>query len=159
MCSSDLDVYKSVIIDMGVNGVRASIGQEIYSIYINNTGGQLIDGLPLSLTGTLSGILPEVKISSNDSIVDVLTFIGINTSITEDGAIGFATIKGRVQNVDTSLLSIGFIYLGLAGAFTQARPLYPSNRLLIGGTEKIDVSNGIINVGPRVLPRNDVGKS
>lgn len=152
-------VYKSMIFDMGVNGVRASAGQESYNIYRNDTGSELADGVPLAFAGGLIGILPKVKIASNDQVNDVLGFAGLNTSVTPDGEIGFATIKGRVQGINTLGLSQTFVYLGTGGNLLQSRPNFPANRLIVGAVEVVSETLGIINVLPFTLPRFDVSKS
>jgi len=149
-------IYKSVIVDMGVTDVRASIGQEAYNIVYNDTAGIILNGTPVSVDLGLVGGIPTVQISDSLSEALVVAFAGIATMDIGIGEIGFATVRGRVHGVDTSLLAQSFIYLGEAGAFVQTRPAFPHKRLLLGVIEKVDALTGIINVQPRLLTRTDL---
>ena len=149
-------VYKSVIVDMGVTDVRNSIGQEMYNIVYNNTASIIPDGMPVSVDLTLTGVYPNVYPADSLSELAVIGYAGIATSEIGIGEVGFATVVGRVQGLDTSLLAESFIYLGENGTFVQERPKFPHQRLLLGFIEKSDALVGVINVQQRLLVRTDL---
>ena len=149
-------VYKSVIVDMGVTDVRASIGQEQYNIVYNNAGIIIPDGTPVSVDLTLTGVYPNVYLADSLDELAVIGYAGITTSEIGIGEFGFATVVGRVQGLDTSLLAESFIYLGENGTFVQERPKFPHQRLLLGFVEKSDLTAGVINVQQRLLTRTDL---
>ena len=148
--------HKTVSVDTGIDGVRVSIGQEIYNLVFNNTGETLLNGTPVSVTLGFVGEIPFIEKATNDNELSVAGFAGVLTSTLLNGEYGFATAKGLVHNINTSLLAQSFLYLGVDGAYVQTRPKYPNYRLLVGSVAVVDATDGVININPTLYSRTDI---
>ena len=151
-------VSKGHVLDTGYDPVRLNVGRETHREVYNDTGTEIPNGTPVSVTGVITGITPNIIKSSSSSILSVLAFAGVTTMAILDGEKGLVTNFGTVSDVDTSLLELGSIYLGPTGGYTQTKPLYPEERLIIGGVTKVGES-GILSIGPRYIQRRSASRS
>ncbi len=152
---------KCVLSDTGFSGVRVNAGRELHSHVYNDTGVDIDDGDPVSFTLEVDATtgLPEVAPTSSASPLSSLAFAGVATMDIPAGQAGIVTSFGLVRDVDTSLLSNGFIYADDSGGYTQIRPTYPKERLLVGGVVKVGASDGIISVKPQIIKRRSASRS
>lgn len=150
---------KCVVVDTGISGVRNCIGQENYIPIYNDTGVTITNGTPVTGSGLYVGGLPSAIPADADNINHVLGFFGLATSDILDGESGVATKLGAVHNVNTSALAVAPVFLASGGGLTQTLPLYPTNRLLIGGVTVSNAANGIIGVDPVRIPRQSASAS
>lgn len=150
---------KCLISDTGYENVRTCIGREFHVEVYNGTGSDIINGDPVSVSGQVTGGLPNVIPTDSSTILNVLGFAGVATMDIPDGESGLVTSAGIVRDVNTGTLQLGFIYADSSGGYTQARPIYPEERLIVGGVLKTGVDDGIIYVEPKVIPRRNASRS
>ena len=121
----------------------------------NDTGSILPAGTNIrfgnyAVGGTTVG---EIATNADDSVI---SYAGINPRAIGIGETGPVIQCGRVRDIDTSLLDLGFIYLGTSGGYLQTRPTHPTQRLVLGAVEVKDAAVGKINLCPELLPRTDL---
>ena len=145
--------------DTGFSNVRVNLGRETHLLAYNNTASEISNGLPASVDLTFTGGLPNICPIDNSDINSVLGFAGVATMDIPAGESGVVTTYGIVRGVDTSSLTTGFIYATTAGGYTQTRPVYPLERLLIGAVAVSDDEDGIILVAPQYIPRRSASRS
>lgn len=145
--------------DTKYTNVSLNIGRELHFEVYNNTGIEITNGYPVSVDGTLTGETPNVVPLDPNSILSILGFAGVATMNIPDGEKGLITPYGEVKGVNTMTLSTGFIYAHTDGFYTQERPKFPTNRLIIGGVVKAGAVDGIINVNPQLLSRRNASRS
>jgi hypothetical protein len=128
-------------------GPVLQVGQERYLKVYNNTGGILYNGQIVATDGTLTGGVPNVILAKADSFTTCFSLSMLTQDIAP-GTWGFATRDGHVHGLDTSLLSLGAVWLSatVAGGYTQTKPEFPNYEMIIGGVSKIGSSDGIITV-------------
>ena len=130
-------------------------GQEFYVLCANNTGSLIPDGTvvyPLG-TGDASGF-PYIGLAKGDDFDTLSVAIGITTMDITNGGIGFVNIAGSVNNIDTSGLSTGPVYVSttVAGGYQSAVPEFPNYKAQIGVCTKVDAVNGRIIVDRNSSP-------
>lgn len=152
-------VSKGHVLDTGYTDVRLNAGREQHLEVYNSSGSLISNGDPVSVTGTVTGTMPNVVPMDSSSILLALGFAGVATMDIANGASGIVATRGDVNDVNTGALALGFIYADSAGGYTQTRPLYPEQRLLIGGVLKTGVTDGIISVGAQIIARNNASRS
>lgn len=139
----------SVNIDTDVN---LQVGQETMVRVVNNSGGNMVNGQVVYITGA-SGVFPTVALAKADSSTTAYV-TGVLTQNINDGAEGFITVRGVVNNVNTLGLTAGAeIYLSdtTAGAWTTTAPSAPSVTSRIGKVIVVSATVGSILVNPRPL--------
>ena len=149
-------VSKTGLMDTGITDVRVNLGQEAQFLFFNATGGQIDNGTPLAKTGACTDGVPNAVEADADDATHIFSFLGVATHDAPNGTVGLATRFGEVHDVNTSLLSEAPVYLASGGGLTNTLPLFPTNRLLIGGAAVIHASEGVINVSYVPLPRASV---
>jgi hypothetical protein len=147
---------KTLLADTGFTGVRVEIGQKIMVPFYNGTGSTITKGTPIAGAGTYTGGIPDAVAADADNINHVIGFLGVATHDVANGSSGLATYIGAVRDADTSSLSAAPIFLASGGGLTNTLPLYPTNRLLIGGASVISASTGVIGVTPVIIDRAPV---
>ncbi len=152
-------VSKGPVFDIGFDSVRFNAGFEEYIKVHNGTGVTIPNGSPVSATGAIVSDTPSVVVSSSLILLNILGFAGIATMDIPDGTAGLATVRGCVNGIDTSALSLGFIYLDTDGTFTNERPLFPAERLVVGGVEKAGTTDGVISVQPYRIQRTNIQRA
>jgi hypothetical protein len=140
-------VTKTHLADTGYSGVRVNIGQEQHVRFYNDTGsiinnGSVINAQGIDATnGIIKGILADSSSPATSSAV-----IGVSTSSVGIGEVGVATLFGEVNELNTSLLTTGPLYLSdtTPGGLTNTRPKYPCKIIIIGSVEIIHATTGRI---------------
>ena len=155
------EASKGHLFDTGYTDVRVNAGQELHSQVFNDTGFDINNGDPVSFTLAVDVTtgLPKVAPTTSDTAVSVLAFAGVATMDIPDGQSGLVTPFGLVRDFDTSLFSEGFVYADSSGGYTQTRPVFPAERLLIGGITKVGELDGIISVKPQVIRRRSASRA
>lgn len=131
---------------MTENGVIVQLGQQQDVLVKNETGATIANGKPVYVTGTSAGGHPLVSLAAASTIGD-LHVPGLTTESIANGATGFVTMLGIVNDIDTSSLSTGTVYLGTtAGSLTNTdpAPTYPS--IVVGQVLKVGLTDGQILV-------------
>lgn len=135
-------------LDLGLKGgnVTLQVGQEELLRVVNKTGGALVDGQVVIVTGA-QGNRPKVGLASASSESTSSKTIGVVTEPIADNQEGFITISGLVRGIDTRSFAEGStLWLStVAGQITTTRPSAPNHGVLIGWCIKSNV-NGIILV-------------
>jgi len=150
---------KCHISDTGFTDVRNNIGREDHILVYNNTISQIDNGVPVSVTGVVTGEVPHVEPTTNTTELSALGFAGVATMNIPPSDYGIATSRGLVHDVDTGVLAEGFIYAGPSGDYTQTRPIFPAHRLLVGGIVQTGVTDGIISVNYQTLRRRSASRN
>ena len=135
---------KALSLKTDIAGTTQSVGQEFWTRVINKTGISIPDGSLVYESGTdiatgrptIALALADVELTS-----DVL---GFTTNTMADGAEGFVTIIGMINDLDTSSFTAGdIIFLSdtVAGGVTSVKPLIA---VKVGKVNKVDASTGQI---------------
>jgi hypothetical protein len=152
-------VTKGHVMDTGYTDVRLNNGREHHIEVYNDSGSDILNGDPVSFDLTETAGIPNVIPTDSSSTLSALGFAGVATITIANGFKGLVTSSGLVNDYNTGALAVGFIYADNAGGYTQTRPVYPDNRLLVGGINKTGVTDGIISVNFQVIPRKSANKS
>jgi hypothetical protein len=150
---------KSHVADTGYADVRVNLGRELMREVYNNTASPIANGTPVSATGEVIGDVLTVYPASSLDVFSILGFIGVTTMTIPVGEKGLVTNFGLVNDVNTGTLSVGFIYVGTAGDYTQEKPNFPKERMIVGSVIKTGVTDGILSIGAQTIPRMAASKS
>jgi hypothetical protein len=111
-------------------------------VVINNTGVTIPKGKIVTPTGE-SGGYPEVELACPKTY-SMSRFVGMTNEDILDGATGEVYIYGAVENLDTSSLSVGAVYLDDDGSLTSDRPTGEYYTIVLGFCMISNATNGII---------------
>jgi hypothetical protein len=139
-------------------GTVAQLGQEDLILVYNNTGAILEDGKVVQIGGgATAGGYPYAEYAQADVFENCDRIIGVVTSTIGIGAFGFATTRGKVRGIDTTLIP-GPLFLSptTAGDLTNVQPAFPDYVIEIGGTSIVDAVNGEITVSIHGAPHDTV---
>ncbi len=140
-----------------ISASRHQIGRELWKRAINRTGGTLLNGKAIKAGPTdVTTELPTAVLAGATD-VDIADIIGFLTHDVDDDGECEIVPFGDVNDIDTSLLSEGAIYLSTtAGEVTNTPPLSPDAIVLMGRAEVIDASTGRIyaNVNQAIFPES-----
>jgi hypothetical protein len=128
------------------SNVSMQVGRELWSRSCNNTGGDLTDGKVVYISGVDSGC-PEVALAQPDEY-EKSRIIGVATETILDGDQGEVTAFGIVNDIDTSGLSTGPIYLDTDGNLTSVKPTGTNYIITVGNCLVVNASTGVIYVNP-----------
>ena len=121
--------------------VAVNLGQEIYFIVENQTGGLLSNGTVVSPDET------TVITKANAYSKDKSRVIAVLTEDIADGETGYATKLGQVGGLDTSTFSTGqIVYLGDDGDFVAGTPTDGGYVCIVGVVDVVDATEGVITV-------------
>lgn len=137
---------KTLTIDTDVNGVKLQIGQEGYIRAKNDTGATLENGDVVYVDGGSSGD-PTIALAQANDHSSSHRVIGMVTHDIADGDVGYATIYGKVRDLDTSAYSVGdglWLSPTTAGGWTATEPNEQNERIRIGYVITSDASDGSI---------------
>lgn len=115
--------------------------------FINKTGAPLLEGTIVYLKSTSSsGTHPEVELADASTELTSSKTIGAIYETTANDAIGLIVTSGEVDNLDTSIYSIGDkLWLSTtAGQVTTIEPLAPDQSVFIGIVTRSQSVNGRI---------------
>lgn len=132
----------------GVSDVTVNLPEESIQPVWNATGGTILNGQVVKLSGVVTGGVPNIELALADT-VNGANASGVATHDIEDGTKGYITIIGSVGGVDTSSFSAGdilFLSNSTAGGLENVEQeiLSPVALCLVS-----DAVEGIILVKPR----------
>ena len=134
---------------IGLKGgvVSLQVGQEIVAYVRNAEATDLAEGEVVYIFGA-QGDKATVKRASNAAEATSSKSFGMVTEPIAAGQLGFVTVQGVVNNLNTNAFTAGdFVWLGAtAGTITNTRPNPPAHAVLIGVVEKSSVGGGTIYV-------------
>jgi hypothetical protein len=136
-------------LEVGMNGgnVRLSVGQETIQRVVNKTGGALVDGQVVYISGAQSDRL-TVGLASASSEATSHRTLGIVTEPIANNGIGYVTTQGLVRGLNTNAYAEGtMLWLSnTAGQLTSTRPSAPNHSTFVGFVVRSHPSNGSIYV-------------
>jgi hypothetical protein len=90
-----------------VSGVEVHIGHDLQFKVVNNTGSTIPNGSPVYITSTSSGqTYPNVALAKAD-VAATSTVIGLTDGAIANGAVGYVTSIGNIDNVNTGTFTVG----------------------------------------------------
>jgi hypothetical protein len=142
----DVD-FKTPAVELEDN-VRLQVGQETMVYVYNGTGSTITQGKVVYTSGVQSGV-PSVSLAQGD--VDATSrVLGVVTSDSiATGEYGYVTIRGHVNNIDTSAWSVGdqvYLSADVAGALTNVKPNTGDYDTRVGRVMIDDASTGRVYV-------------
>ena len=139
-----------------INGVRQQIGQEQYYPPVKNLSGSKISNGSLCMFAGAEEennarllIAPMIA----DGTYPSLYVMGIATEDIEDGAEGFVTSFGYVNDIDTSMWNKGDILYAdplVPGGLTNIKPTAPNNVIPVAAVVRKNATTGRIMVRPTI---------
>ena len=130
------------------SAIAVHISQDLIFKVINNTGSTIPNGSPVYVTGTSSGqTYPNVALAKADS-ASTSAVIGLTNGSIANGAIGYVTSQGTIDNVNTGSFTVGqVLYLSPYSAGQLMNTIPPTGiTVQVGVATYIDSSAGHIYV-------------
>jgi hypothetical protein len=133
------------------NDVSSSIvhvGQDTIIKVINNTGSSIANGSPVYVTGTSSGqTYPNVALAQANA-VGTSAVLGLTNGVIANGAVGYVTAQGGIDNVNTGSFTVGqVLYLSPYSAGQLMNTVPPTGYAVqVGTVTFVDSSTGKIFV-------------
>jgi hypothetical protein len=124
------------------------VGQDLIVKVINNTGSTIANGSPVYITSTSSGqSYPNIALAKAD-VAATSAVIGLTNGSIANGAIGYVTSQGGIDNVNTSTFTVGqVLYLSPYSAGQLMNTLPPTGiTVQVGVVQYVNSSTGIIYV-------------
>jgi hypothetical protein len=124
------------------------IGQDIQVKVINNTGSTIANGAPVYITSTSSGqTYPNIALAKAD-VAATSAVIGLTNGSIANGAIGYVTAQGGIDNVNTGTFTVGqVLYLSPYSAGQLMNTIPPTGiAVQVGTVSYVDASVGKIFV-------------
>lgn len=138
----------TAVIGLKGGNVSLQVGQEMLARVYNDSGGPLVDGQIVYISGS-QGNRIAVKLAKADSETTSAGTLGMVTEPIASGAEGFITITGTVNGLNTFGLTAGsLVYLSAttAGAYTTTAPAAPNHRVTLGYIERVHSAAGSVFV-------------
>jgi hypothetical protein len=139
---------KSLAYYNDVTGVTVHVGHDLQFKVINNTGSTIPNGSPVYITGTSSGqTYPNVALAKAD-VAATSTVIGLTDGSIANGAFGYVTSIGNIDNVNTGTFTVGqVLYLSPYSAGQLMNTLPPTGiTVQVGMVTFVNSSTGKIYV-------------
>jgi hypothetical protein len=130
------------------SAIAVHISQDLIFKVINNTGSTIPNGSPVYVTGTSSGqTYPNVALARAD-VAATSAVIGLTNGAIANGAIGYVTSQGTIDNVNTGSFTVGqVLYLSPYSAGQLMNTIPPTGiTVQVGVATYIDSSAGHIYV-------------
>jgi hypothetical protein len=131
-----------------VSGVQVHVGHDLQFKVINNTGSTIANGSPVYITGTSSGqTYPNVALAKAD-VAATATVIGLTDGAIANGAAGYVTSIGNIDNVNTGTFTVGqVLYLSPYSAGQLMNTIPPTGiTVQVGMVTFVNSSTGKIYV-------------
>jgi len=131
-----------------VSSTAVHIGQDTIIKVINNTGSSIANGSPVYVTGTSSGqTYPNIALAKADA-VGTSAVLGLTNGVIANGAAGYVTAQGGIDNVNTSSFTVGqVLYLSPYSAGQLMNTIPPTGYAVqVGTVSYVDASAGKIFV-------------
>jgi hypothetical protein len=130
------------------SSIAVHVSQDLIFKVINNTGLTIANGSPVYITGTSSGqTYPNVALAKAD-VATTASVIGLTNGAIVNGAIGYVTSQGTIDNVNTSTYTLGqVLYLSPYSAGQLMNTVPPTGiTVQVGVVTFINSSTGHIYV-------------
>jgi len=130
------------------SALAVHISQDLIFKVINNTGSTIPNGSPVYVTGTSSGqTYPNVALAKAD-VAATSSVIGLTNGAIANGAIGYVTSQGTIDNVNTSTFTVGqVLYLSPYSAGQLMNTIPPTGiTVQVGVVTFVNSSTGHIYV-------------
>jgi hypothetical protein len=130
------------------SAIAVHINQDLIFKVINNTGSTIPNGSPVYVTGTSSGqTYPNVALARAD-VAATSAVIGLTNGAIANGAIGYVTSQGTIDNVNTGSFTVGqVLYLSPYSAGQLMNTIPPTGiTVQVGVATFINSSTGHIYV-------------
>jgi len=142
-------------------GVVQQIGLEYYARVENQTGLTIPAGSVVGFAGVGTNNVLSVAPYLADGSQPSLYVLGIMAhDLPNSGQVGYATVWGHVQGVDTSAFSVGDVLYAspsVAGALTNVKPTAPDNVIPVAAVLE-DAVSGEIFVRPTIEQQQYYGE-
>ena len=130
------------------SALAVHVSQDLIFKVINNTGTTIPNGSPVYVTGTSSGqTYPNVALARAD-VAATSSVIGLTNGAIANGAIGYVTSQGTIDNVNTGTFTVGqVLYLSPYSAGQLMNTIPPTGiTVQVGVATFINSSTGHIYV-------------
>jgi hypothetical protein len=130
------------------SALAVHVSQDLIFKVINNTGSTIPNGSPVYVTGTSSGqTYPNVALAKAD-VAATSSVIGLTNGAIANGAIGYVTSQGTIDNVNTGTFTVGqVLYLSPYSAGQLMNTIPPTGiTVQVGVATFINSSTGHIYV-------------
>jgi hypothetical protein len=130
------------------SALAVHVSQDLIFKVINNTGSTIANGAPVYITGTSSGqTYPNVALAKAD-VAATSAVIGLTNGAIANGATGYVSSQGTIDNVNTSTFTVGqVLYLSPYSAGQLMNTIPPTGiTVQVGVATYIDSSAGHIYV-------------
>ena len=129
-------------------GTTLQVGQEDLIMIYNNTAGNLSDGKVVQIGGGATSTFPWAEYAQADVFENCDRILAVMTGTVTPGNIGFATRRGKVRGVNTTVYGYGKLYLSPTspGDVTTTEPAFPNYRFEIGGVTFLGVLDGVLDI-------------
>lgn len=137
------DMYKAVY-DPQDTGIVLTANKEMVAV-INKTGVPIVKGSIVYLKSTSSsGTHPEILLADADTEATSSKTLGAVYETIADSTVGYVVTSGEVDNLDTSMYTIGNkLWLSqTAGQVTTTPPTQPAHTVFIGTVTRSQNGNG-----------------
>jgi len=142
---------KALSLKTDIAGSTQSVGQEFWFRVINKTGVTIPDGTVVFVSGVDVPSGRATVAPAKADIIETANPVGFATNEMLDGAEGFVTAMGFVNDVDTSAFSVAdqlFLSDTVAGGLTATQPLISVPMAIV---TKVGVTDGQLGTS---IPRN-----
>lgn len=152
------------------DGVTQQIGQETYFLVKNETGSTIPNGSVVRFAGATNGTgTPRLLVAPllADGTFPSLYAVGVLTQDIEDDEEGFATVFGKVRDLNTTGAPVSenwnvgdILYANpnIIGTFTNVKPTAPDNVIPVAAVVKVNATNGEIFVRPTIEQKYSYGR-
>jgi hypothetical protein len=130
------------------SALAVHVAQDLIVKVINNTGSTIANGSPVYITSTSSGqTYPNVALAKAD-VAATSSVIGLTNGAIANGATGYVSSQGIIDNVNTSTFTVGqVLYLSPYSAGQLMNTIPPTGiTVQVGVATYIDSSAGHIYV-------------
>ena len=130
------------------SALAVHVAQDLIVKVINNTGSTIANGSPVYITSTSSGqTYPNVALARAD-VAATASVIGLTNGAIANGATGYVSSQGTIDNVNTSTFTVGqVLYLSPYSAGQLMNTVPPTGiTVQVGVATYIDSSAGHIYV-------------
>lgn len=130
------------------SALAVHVGQDLIVKVINNTGSTIPNGSPVYVTGTSSGqTYPNIALARAD-VAATSSVIGLTNGAIANGAFGYVTAQGIIDNVNTGTFTVGqVLYLSPYSAGQLMNTIPPTGiTVQVGVVTFVNSSTGHIYV-------------
>ena len=137
------------------SSLAVHLAQDLIVKVINNTGSTIANGSPVYITGTSSGqTYPNIALARAD-VAATSSVIGLTNGAIANGAIGYVSAQGIIDNVNTGTFTVGqVLYLSPYSAGQLMNTIPPTGiTVQVGIVTFVNSSTGHIYV-KQTIPLN-----